>query len=144
MEFRNILIPVVGTGADKEALDVACKLLDKKAKGKISIIHIIAVERALPIDTEMQNEIQKAENVLEEMENITREYGCDAESELFQARDVGQTIVDEAIARNADLIILGTTYKTRFGQFSLGDVVPHVLKYAPCHVMLFQHRHFVT
>ncbi len=140
MEFLKILVPVVGTEADHQALEVACKLIDRKAKGKISIVHVIAVERTLPIDTELESEIQKAEGVLESMERIASENGCEAETELFQARDVGQAIVDEAAQKKCDLILLGTPYKVRFGQFSLGDVVPYVLKSAPCHVMLYQFR----
>lgn len=140
MEFLKILVPVVGTEADHQALEVACKLIDKKAKGKISIVHVITVERTLAIDTELESEIQKAEGVLENMEQLASEHGCEAESELFQSRDVGQAIVDEAAVKKCDLILIGTTYKVRFGQFSLGDVVPYVLKHAPCHVMLFQYR----
>ena len=140
MEFHKILVPVAGSEADHQALEVACKLIDKKSKGIISIVHVIAVERTLPVDTQMESEIQKAEGVLESMEQIASEQGCEAESELFQARDVGQAIVDEAAVKKCDLILLGTTYKVRFGQFSLGDVVPYVLKSAPCDVMLFQYR----
>jgi nucleotide-binding universal stress UspA family protein len=140
MDFLKILVPVVGSAAALEAIHVACKLIDKKTKGMVSIVHVIAVDRTLPIDTELETEIQKAEGVLESMETVARESGCEAESELLQARDVGQAIVDEAAARKVDLILLGTAYKVRFGQFSLGEIVPYVLKYAPCHVMLFQYK----
>jgi nucleotide-binding universal stress UspA family protein len=50
---------------------------------------------------------------------------------------VAPSIVDEAVERGADLILMGVTYKKRFGQFSLGNVVPYVLKNAPCHVILY-------
>jgi len=141
MEFHKILVPVAGTEADEEAIKVACKLTDKKAKGKISIVHVIKVERTLPLDAEMETEIQQAEKILDRMENVTKEHGGDVETELLQARDVGQTLIDEATNREVDLIIVGSTYKKRFGQFSLGDVVPYVLKYAPCHVILYQHQY---
>jgi nucleotide-binding universal stress UspA family protein len=36
------------------------------------------------------------------------------------------------------LILMGIKYKRRFGQFSLGSVVPYVLKNAPCPVILYQ------
>lgn len=141
MEFHKILVPVVGTKADEEAIKVACKLTDKKAKDKISIVHVITVERTLPLDAEMETEIEKAEEILDRMENIAQEHGGEVETELLQARDVGQTIVDEATEREADLILMGSTYKLPFGQFSLGDVVPYILKCAPCHVILYQHQY---
>jgi nucleotide-binding universal stress UspA family protein len=33
-----------------------------------------------------------------------------------------------------DLILLGVTYKRRFGEFDLGRTAPFVLKHAPCRV----------
>ena len=33
-----------------------------------------------------------------------------------------------------DLILLGITYKKRFGEFDLGQTAPFVLKHAPCRV----------
>jgi len=52
-----------------------------------------------------------------------------------QARDVGAAIVDEAAARDADMLILGLPYKTRFGgDFAIGRAVPYALKNAPCAV----------
>jgi hypothetical protein len=36
---------------------------------------------------------------------------------------------------------MGITYKTSFGQFTMGNVVPYVLKNAPCRVMLYQQPH---
>jgi nucleotide-binding universal stress UspA family protein len=43
--------------------------------------------------------------------------------------------VDEAAAREADLLILGLPYRTRFGgDFAIGRAVPYALKNAPCAV----------
>ena len=46
--------------------------------------------------------------------------------------------VDEAVERGVDLILMGFSYKRRFGQYSLGHVVPFVLKNSPCPVILYQ------
>jgi len=51
---------------------------------------------------------------------------------------VGPAIVDEAVERGVNIIIMGIAYKQRFGQFSLGNVAPYVLKNSPCPVMLLQ------
>ena len=64
--------------------------------------------------------------------------GCAPEADLLRAREVGPAIIDEAIEREADLILIGVSYKRHFGQFSLGDVLPYVLKNAPCRVILDQ------
>ncbi len=53
----------------------------------------------------------------------------------MQARDVGAALVDEAVERAADLLVLGLPYRKRFGgDFAIGKTLPYVLKNAPCAV----------
>jgi len=136
MEFRNILVPVIGTEADEEAIVLACGMA-KKNKGKIWAVYVITVKRALPLESEIESEIKKAEMVMDHLEDVAEEQDCEIETDLLQAREVGPAIVDEAAEREVDLILIGVTYKRRFGQFTLGDVVPYVLKNAPCRVILY-------
>jgi len=136
MEFQNILVPVNGAEADEEAIKLACRLA-KGDKAKILAVYVIPIERTLPLDTEKEAEVQKAEGILDRAESIARGQNYTLETDLLQARDVGPSIVDEAIEREVDLILMGATYKRRFGQFSLGTVIPHVLKNAPCRVILY-------
>ena len=137
MEFHKILVPVAGTETDEEAIELANRLLAKKNKGKICAVHVISIKRALPVDAEVESEIRKAEDILNHIESIAEERGFSIETDLLQAREAGPAIVDEAIEREVDLILIGVTYKKLFGEFSLGDVVPYVLKNAPCRVILY-------
>jgi len=137
MEFKRILVPVVGTEADKEAIKLACRMA-KKDKGKVWAVSVVTVKRALPLDAEIDSEIQGAEDVLDHVEVAAEEEDYEVESDVLQAREVGPAIIDEAVERGVDLILMGIQYKRRFGQFSLGNVVPYVLKNAPCPVILYQ------
>ena len=139
MEFHKILVPVVGTEADEEAIRLACRLT-KKNKGRIWAVYVITIKRTLPLDAEMEPEIKKAEAILDHMEMVAEEEDCEIETDLLQAREAAPAIVDEAVERQVDLILMGVTYGRRFGQFSLGNVVPDVLKNAPCRVILNHHR----
>jgi nucleotide-binding universal stress UspA family protein len=137
MEFNEILVPVVGTEADEEAIRLACGLA-KKNKGKIYVVYVITIKRALPLNAEIEAEIKEGEEILDRIEQIAEEHDCEnIETDLLQARDVGPAIVDETVERGVDLILMGIKYKRRFGQFSLGSVVPYVLKNAPCRVILY-------
>ncbi len=136
MEFNKILVPVTGTEADDEAMRLACRLT-KKNKGKIWAVYVITIKRSLPLDAEIEPEIRRAEGILDHIASVAEEEDCEVETDLLQAREAGPTIVDEAAEREVDLILMGVTYKKRFGQFSLGSVVPYVLKNAPCRVMLY-------
>ena len=137
MEFHKILVPVAGGAADIETVKLACQLA-RKDKSKLLVVHIIPIARSLPLDTELTSEVKKGENILEQAEKIALERGFDIETDLLQARNVGPSIVDEAVERQADLIVMGLAYKRLFGQYSLGDVTPYVLKNASCPVILFQ------
>lgn len=137
MEFKRILVPVVGTEADEEAMKLACRLA-RKEKGKVWVVCVVAVKRALPLDAEIVPEIQSAEDILDRVERVAEEEDYEVETDILQAREAGPAIIDEAVERGVDLILMGVKYKRRFGQFSLGSVVPYVLKNSPCPVILYQ------
>jgi len=136
MEFHKILVPVIGTEADEDAIRLACRLA-RKDKGRIWAFYVITVKRSLPLEAEIESEIKKAEGILDHVESVAEEQDYEVETDVLQAREAGPAIVDEAVERDIDLILMGVTYKRRFGQFSLGSVVPYVLKNAPCRVILY-------
>jgi len=137
MEFRKILVPIRGTEADDEAVRLACRLA-KLYKSKIYAVYVITIKRSLPLEAEISSETKKAEELLDHIEDIAGEQGYEIDTDILQAREVGPTIIDEAVERSIDLILIGIRYKKHFGQFSLGNTVPYVLKNAPCRVILFQ------
>jgi nucleotide-binding universal stress UspA family protein len=137
MEFNKILVPVAGTDADEETIKLACRFA-RKDKAKIMAVHVIPIERSFPLDADLANEVRKAEKILTWAEKVALDQGWEIETDLLQARSAGPSIVDEAVERQIDLIVMGLTYKRRFGQFSLGDVTPYVLKNTPCPVILYQ------
>jgi nucleotide-binding universal stress UspA family protein len=137
MEAKRVLVPVRGSDADEETMRLACQLA-KKAKGKVWAVSVVAIKRALPLDAEIESELKKADEILNKAETVAEEEDYEVETDVLQAREVGPAIVDEAVERGVDLIVMGISYKQRFGQFSLGNVVPYVLKNSPCPVMLYQ------
>ena len=135
--FKQILVPVSGTGADAETIKLACRLA-KRDKGKVWAVSVVTIKRALPLDAEIESEVKKAEEILDKAEAVAGEEDYEIETDVLQAREVGPAIVDEAVERGVSLILMGITYKQSFGQFSLGNVVPYVLKNSPCPVILYQ------
>jgi nucleotide-binding universal stress UspA family protein len=136
MEFSKILVPITGTTADDEVMKLACQLA-KKSKAKIWAVYVLTVKRSLPLDAELLPDVKKAEGVLDHIATVAEDEGYQVETDLLQSREAGPTIVDEAVEREADLILMGVIYKRHFGQFSLGSVVPYVLQNTPCEVILY-------
>ncbi|MFQ5872460.1 MAG: universal stress protein [Dehalococcoidia bacterium] len=137
MEYRRILVPVDGDSADEEAIKLACNI-SNRSKGQVYVLYVIEVSWKLPIDAEMELEVRKAEAVLDYMESIAKQEHSTVQTEVHQARAVGTAVVEEALARRIDLIVMNTPYERRYGEFTLGSAAPYVLKNAPCHVWLYR------
>ncbi|HIE17437.1 MAG TPA: universal stress protein [Dehalococcoidia bacterium] len=137
MRLNRILVAVGGTSADEEAVKLACNLA-KRSKAEVYVVYIIEVKRSLPLDAVIEPEVEKAEKVLTQAEDIAADRDYEVETDLIQAREAGPAIVDEAMERDVDLILMSITYKKRFGVFSLGRAIPYVLEEAPCRVLLLR------
>ena len=137
MKYAKFLVPVTGKKADDDIVRTAC-VLARRSKGKVYVVHVIQVSRALPLDAEVEPETQSGENVLANAEKIADMTDSQVETEILQARETGPAIVDEAVERGVDMIIMGLEYKKRFGEFDMGDTVPYVLRNAPCPVLLWR------
>jgi nucleotide-binding universal stress UspA family protein len=139
MKFAKILVPLSGedAGADREAIELACWMA-KEAKGKVYVVYVIQVKRSLPLDAELQPETQRAEDLLGQAEEVAEEQDYQIETDLLQTREIGPAIIDEAMERGVDLILISTGYRKRFGQFDLGETIPYVLRNAPCRVIVLR------
>ncbi len=136
MDLKKILVPVNGEKADNEAVKLACNLA-KKGKAKVYVLHVIEVERSLPVEANIEAQQRQAEEVIEHAERVAEEEAdYQVETELLQAREAGPAIVDESVKRDIDLLVMGFSHKKRFGQFSFGDTLPYVLRTAPCRVLV--------
>jgi nucleotide-binding universal stress UspA family protein len=131
----RILVPVNGNATDQEAIALACDVA-RRSKAAVYAIYVIEVKRTLPLDVDLPPEAAKGDSVLVGAERVADEFGVELETEILQARDVGTAIVDEALEREVDLIVMGIGYKRKFGEFDLGHTAPYVLKNAPCRVWL--------
>ena len=137
---KKVLVAVGGQGIDAETVRLASRMTDPHG-GKLYAVHIIEVNRSLPLGAVLDDVVERGEKILDEVEQLVSQSQLPVETELVQARDTGPAIVDEAAEWGADLIVMGLPYKRRFGEFNMGKTVPYVLKNANCRVMLFrEHR----
>lgn len=135
----RVMVAVGGHKVDEETVRLACRLA-KERTAKLYGVHVIEVNRSLPLSAPVEHLVEHGEEVLEEVEQIASEMGLEVETEMVQARDTGPAIVGEADEWGADAIVMGLPYKRRFGEFFLGKTVPYVLKNASCRVILYRER----
>lgn len=121
-----------------DAVVLACSIA-KKNKGKVYAVHVIEVRRSLPLDAELSDEASSGEAVLSRAERAAADVDFKLEGELLQAREAGHAIVDEAMERGVDLILMGAEHKAPLGEYMMGRLTQYVLKAAPCNVWLWRH-----
>ncbi len=134
MQFNTVLVLVTGSSSDAMAVSHAVSLI-REARGRLIILYVIKVDRSLPLDAELPDEVSQAEKVLKEAETATQ-LQRNVEAEMLQARDIGSAVVHEAAVRDVDAVVISTEYPTENGQFSLGADIPYVLEFAACNVVL--------
>lgn len=134
-KVKRILVPVEGTPTDNESILLACGLA-KKDKSEILLLYVIEVRRNLPIDAEMSEDIERGETVLEHVQRFADKIGCRVQTDLLQAREAGAAIVNEAVERDAQLIVMGVPYYEKYGEYCVKPRAQHVLENAHCKVIL--------
>lgn len=109
--------------------------LARPVKAELFAVHVVEIDWTLPLDADVAGGSEQAQRVLDLAESVAESSKLRMEPILLQARDVGAALVDEAVEREADLLVLGLPYRKRFGgDFAIGRTIPYVLKNAPCAV----------
>jgi nucleotide-binding universal stress UspA family protein len=139
--FQRVVVPVAGTDIDNRVLDVLPDLIDKEG-GTITFLYVVEVPQSMPLDAELPVEVDDGERALRHAEATARRTlpakATRITTELLQARAVGAAIVDEAIERAADAIVMTAAVHRRHGRATLGDTTDHVLLHAPCEVVVIR------
>jgi nucleotide-binding universal stress UspA family protein len=137
MPFNRVIAVVVDDPSDINTVSRAADIV-REDRGHLYVIYVIKVERSLPLDAEIEDQIARGEQVLHRSERLARLPRSDIDSQLLQARYLGPAVVHEAVVRDVDAIVIGTSYPTDYGSFSLGSDIPYILEHAPCDVILWR------
>jgi len=137
MPFNRVIAVVTDDPSDIHTVERAADIV-REDRGHLYIIYVIKVKRSLPLDAEIKEHLARGEQVLNRSERLARLPRNDIDCQLLQARELGPAVVHEAVVRDVDAIVIGTSYPTDYGAFSLGSDIPYVLEHAPCDVILWR------
>ena len=136
--FGRILIALNGGPTDAAIVRLVAEV-GRPMKAELIAVHVVEINWTLPLDADIARSSEPAQRILDQAEGIAEEVKVPLETVLLQARDVGAALVDEAVERAADLVVLGLPYRKRFGgDFAMGRTIPYVLKNAPCAVWVLR------
>jgi nucleotide-binding universal stress UspA family protein len=132
--FRRTILALNGCPSDARIVRLAAEFA-KPAKAELVGVHVVEIDWTLPLGADISERSDEAQLILDRADGLAESLGVRMEAVLIQARDVGAAIVDEAVEREADLLVVGLPYHKRFGgDFAIGRTVRYVLKNAPCAV----------
>jgi APA family basic amino acid/polyamine antiporter len=138
LEYANILVPVAAGYPSDEAMDVACRLA-RERRSRITAITVVEVPLELPLDADLPEAVSEANRQLDEARAIGESYGVGVVTRIVRARNAGRAIVDEAVRRGAQIVVMGGPRRVRLerGRRAIfGDTVDFVLKHSPVRVMV--------
>jgi len=127
------VVAINGSAVDPIILDLAATI-GKRDRTHVAVVYVVEVGLQSPVDADLPDELERGERILVAAEKTARERGLRATYDVLQARSVGAAIVDEAVQRGADLIVLGAQLRQKYGEPTYGSTVPYVMMHAMCEV----------
>jgi Universal stress protein family. len=132
--FRRAVIALNGGSSDSRIVRLVAEQA-RHAKAELVAVHVLEIDWTRPLDADIAGDSDEVQRVLDNAEAVAEASKVRLEPVLLQARDVGAAIVDEAVERGADLLVVGLPYRKRFGgEFAIGRTIPYILQNAPCAV----------
>ncbi len=134
--YRNILLPVSRPGTVKSLVKIACDLLEPG--GRLRILSVIEVPQQLPYEyaDTLKEDSRKLLTLAVEQAKAS---GVEAVPEIVSARSASEAILDLAGRYHSDLILMGSSQRTVPEKVLFGNIVDHVLRHAPCEVIVFSY-----
>lgn len=134
--YRNILLPVSRPGTVKSLVKIACDLLEPG--GRLRILSVIEVPQQLPYEyaDTLKEDSRKLLTLAVEQAKAD---GVEAVPEIVSARSASQAILDLAGRYHSDMILMGSSQRTVPEKVLFGNIVDHVLRHAPCEVIVFSY-----
>jgi APA family basic amino acid/polyamine antiporter len=135
-EFGRILVPLKLGDIGEEMVATAIALA-KEREARIEAITVVRVPRRFPLEGPLPPEVAaRVDASLEEARALGEEHGVDVLTDVVLARSIGYAIVDEARAREVDVVVLGSSARWRRQSRFFSPTVDFVLRRAPCEVLV--------
>jgi basic amino acid/polyamine antiporter, APA family len=134
-EFSRILVPMKLGEIGEEMIATAVNLAQESG-ASVEALYVIRVPLELPLDAELLDQEERAEASIAEAKLLGADHGVNVEGMIVRARSIGQAIVQEAVEKDADLIVLGSAPRWRRQSRFFSPTVDYVLKKAPSEVLI--------
>src|SRR6266511_4096567 len=133
LTYRSALVPIFGTDVDTDAMSRAAALVGPDAE--VEALYVLRVPSELELGAGMEDEEERARNVLEVARLQARTAGLKVRVKLIRTRNPGASIVEAARERRSDVIYICTDHAPSDERL-LGPTTRYVLGHRPCRVVV--------
>ena len=133
--YDQLLVPVRDTSVSEEMMVLACQLATER-RSSIDALYVIEVPLNLPIDASLPEERERARQVLERAAQAADMFNVKLTPVVVTARSAGRAIVEAAIERRSEVIVLGSQGKRRIADKVFGRTIDYVLDNLPCEAII--------
>ncbi|MDH7479450.1 MAG: universal stress protein [Syntrophomonadaceae bacterium] len=136
--FKRVLVPVDGSGLAARVLRYVKKLMLENMIERVEVLHIrprlgdsygSALERRIQVLSELESK-----KVISEARQIFAEDNLKVETTILSG-EPADAILNFAVEKNCDLIVMGNQGLSTIGQLFLGDTYNKVVRLAPVPVV---------
>ena len=135
MSDAPILVLVSDDENASQVVDFSVRLASRE-KSNLVIIYVIEVGLVLPVTADLDSEVQRAEDLLRRLKSDSGYSKNLIETQLLQGREKGTALVDEAVAQDAEAIVVSVDYDRLLGAFEISEDNRYILEHAGCAVWL--------
>ena len=130
--FHNVLVGVGDYEGGRDALELATTLMS--SDGRITLVFVEVLQSKPAPEADTRSDAERQRFGLERLERLRDEAQVHAEVERIQAPSVRRGLHELALARAADLIVIGASRRNQVARSLLGDEVRELLDDPPCTV----------
>jgi nucleotide-binding universal stress UspA family protein len=134
--LSRILVPMKLGLIGEEMIATAVKLAQER-DSDVEALHVVRVPLSRSLDTPVDpSEEERSLESLEEARLLGEDHGVVVRGSTVRARSIGEAIVEQAKAKDVDLIVLGSAPRWRRQSRFFSPTVEYVLRNAPCEVLV--------
>ena len=140
IEFKQIICPVDLSDSSVRAFAHAAAIA-QWYDAQLTVLHVVPTFEPIQMRGDLGDPVRvitpmPRERVLEEMSRTLNLAAVSPRATpIAEAGDPQSTIIDQAISKKADLIVMGTHGRRGFKRLLLGSVTEAILREAPCPVL---------
>ncbi len=136
-KMERVLVATDWSDSSRSAVEEAIQLAkacSSKLIAMTTVLTNIEYEDAMPwVIEQAEKEMQ---GKLESIKNMASEQGVECETFIYRGDDPYMDIINAAVMKHVDMIVMGTHDRTGIKKLIMGSVTGNVIGHAPCKVLV--------